>query len=66
MPTDSTTLIGLAIGAVILAWLVFSVLRKLFGLALIAALVLAVTVLWFNPGLANQLWSQIQMLLGTR
>jgi|GEM_PF-1359764 hypothetical protein len=66
MPTDSTTLIGLAIGAVILAWLVFSVLRKLFGFALIAAVVLAVTVLWFNPGLASQLWSQIQMLLGTR
>ncbi len=66
MPTDSTTLIGLAIGAVILAWLVFSVLRKLFGLALIAALVLAVTVLWFNPGLAGHLWSQVQLLLGTR
>lgn len=66
MPTDSTTLIGLAIGAVILAWLVFSVLRKLFGFALIAVIVLAATVLWFNPDLASQLWTNLQMVIGSR
>ena len=66
MPNDPQTMIGLAVGAVIVVWLVFSVLKKLFGLALIAGIVLVIAVLWFNPGLANQLWSNAQMLLGMR
>ncbi|MBE7732217.1 hypothetical protein [Devosia faecipullorum] len=66
MPNDPQTLIGLAVGAVIVVWLVFSVLRKLFGLALLAAIVLGAAVLWFNPGLAQLAWTNLQAFLGTR
>lgn len=66
MPNDPQTLIGLAIGAVIVIWLVFSVLKKLFGLALVAAIVAAAALLWFNPGLANQLWTGLQAFFGSR
>ncbi|ODT50673.1 hypothetical protein [Devosia sp. 63-57] len=66
MPNDPNSLIGLAVVAVIVLWLVFSVLKKLFGLALVAAIVGAAAFLWFNPGLAAQLWTQAQMMLGMR
>ncbi|ODT79329.1 MAG: hypothetical protein ABS76_21015 [Pelagibacterium sp. SCN 64-44] len=66
MQADSPTLIGLAVAAIIVIWLVFSVLKKLFGLALIAAIVAVIALFWFNPGLANQLWTQAQTLLGIR
>lgn len=66
MPNDPNSLISLAVVAIIVLWLVFSVLKKLFGLALIAAIVGAGAFLWFNPGLANQLWMQAQMMLGMR
>ena len=51
MPTDFSTLIVLGVGAVILAWLVFSVIKKLFGVALIAALAFGGYMLWTNPDL---------------
>ncbi|MFD2646914.1 hypothetical protein ACFSX5_03790 [Devosia albogilva] len=49
IPTDTTTLIALGIGAVIVLWLVFSVLRKLFGLVLLAAIAAAAWFVWQNP-----------------
>ncbi len=66
MPNDPQTLIGLAVGAVIVLWLVFSVLKKLFGLALVAGIVALVAFFWFNPEIAAQLWSQAQIMLGMR
>ncbi len=66
MPNDPQMLIGLAVGTVVVVWLVFSVLKKLFGLALIAAIVAVIALLWFNPGLATQFWSQAQTILGMR
>ncbi|MHA6297699.1 hypothetical protein [Devosia sp. CAU 1758] len=51
MPTDFSSLFVLGIGAAILLWLVFSVMKKLFGLALIAALVFGGYMLWTNPDL---------------
>lgn len=54
MPTDPSTLMALAVGAALLVWLIFSVIRKLFGLALIAALAFGAYLLWTNPELLNQ------------
>lgn len=66
MPNDPQTMIGLAVGAIIVVWLVFSVLKKLFGLALIAAIVAAIAFFWFNPEMAGQLWNNLQAFLGSR
>ena len=66
MPSDTSTLLALGVGAVIVLWLVFSVLRKLFGLALIAGIVGLIAFLWFNPELAAQLWGQAQNMLNMR
>ena len=54
MPTDPSTLIALGIGAVLLVWLVFSVIKKLFGVALIAALAFGAYMIWTNPELLRR------------
>lgn len=54
MPTDMSSLLVLGIGAAILLWLVFSVMKKLFGVALIAALVFGGYMLWTNPDLQQR------------
>lgn len=54
MPTDTTTLIALGIGAAILLWLVFSLMKRLFGIAIIAAIALTGYMLWTNPDLLRQ------------
>lgn len=54
MPTDMSSLLFLGIGAALLLWLVFSVMKKLFGLALIASLAFGAYMLWTNPSLLNQ------------
>ncbi|ODT67915.1 MAG: hypothetical protein ABS75_22310 [Pelagibacterium sp. SCN 63-23] len=66
MPNDPQSMIGLAVGAIIVIWLVFSVLKKLFGLALIAGIVAAIAFLWFNPEVARELWTQTQTMIGMR
>ena len=60
MQADSVTLIGLAVAAIVVLWLVFSVLKKVVGFALVAAIVAAGAFLWFNPGIAQQLLSYFQ------
>ena len=54
MPTDMSSLLVLGIGAAILLWLVFSMMKKLFGVALIAALVFGGYMLWTNPDLQQR------------
>ena len=51
MPNDPATLIGLGVAAIVVIWLVFSVLKKLFGFILITAIFVAGFILWTNPGL---------------
>jgi hypothetical protein len=51
MPTDTITLAGLAIAAIVAVWLVFSILRKMFGIVLLIALAVGAYVLWTNPDL---------------
>lgn len=60
IPTDNYTLIGLGVAAVVVAWLVFSVLKKVFGLLLLAVIVGGGFLLWQNPELAQwarSLWN---------
>lgn len=51
MPEDATTLIGLGVAAALLLWLVFSVMRKLFGFLLLGAILFGAYMLWTNPEL---------------
>lgn len=52
---DNITLVGLGLGAIVLLWLVFSMMRKLFGLALLAALAVGGWVVWNDPALLGNL-----------
>jgi hypothetical protein len=54
MPMDISTLLALGIGAAILLWLVFSLAKKLFGLAIIAAIAFGGYMLWTNPDLLRR------------
>lgn len=62
--TDTTTMIGLGLLAVVVAWLVFSVLKKVVGLLFLATLVVAAFVLWQNPALRDGLLDWVQGMLG--
>ena len=53
IPTDTYTLVGLGVAAMVVLWLVFSVLKKVFGLVLLAAMVGAGFLLWRNPELLH-------------
>lgn len=53
IPTDTYTLVGLGVAAVVVLWLVFSVLKKVFGLVLLAAIVGAGFLMWQNPELLH-------------
>ena len=54
MSGGSLTLIGLAIGAAVILWLVFSVMKKLFGFLLLGAIAFGAWFLWNNPELLNR------------
>jgi hypothetical protein len=59
MPNDPMMLIGLGVAAIVVLWLVFSVLKKVFGIILLAALFLAGYILWTNPGLFDRLLAML-------
>ena len=59
MPNDPMMLIGLGVAAIVVLWLVFSVLKKVFGIILLAALFLAGYILWTNPGLFDRLLAMV-------
>jgi uncharacterized membrane protein YgcG len=48
MPTDTYTLIGLGVAAIVVLWLVFSMMRKMFGLVLILVLAAGAWYVWNN------------------
>jgi hypothetical protein len=54
MPTDTSTLLALGVGAAILVWLVFSLIKRLFGVAILAALAFGAYMVWTNPDLRDQ------------
>ena len=49
MPADPLTLMGFGIGAVVVIWLIFSVVKKAIGIALVLALMAGAWFLWTNP-----------------
>tara|TARA_R110002020_G_scaffold327591_3_gene543526 strand:+ start:486 stop:686 length:201 start_codon:yes stop_codon:yes gene_type:complete len=66
MPTDNLTLIALCLGGLLIVWLVFSLIRKVFGLLLLAALVVGAYVLWTNPAMLRGLLDTIGGFTGWR
>ena len=60
IPNDTITLLGLGVGAIVIVWLVFSVLKKVIGLLVLAAVVIAGFVLWQNPALLQSLIGWLQ------
>lgn len=58
--SDTYTLIGLGVGAMVVLWLVFSVLKKVIGLMLLAAMAAAAFLLWQNPGMRDTLLAWLQ------
>ena len=59
MPTDSATLIGLGVAAIVILWLVFSVLKKVIGFIFLAAFAAAAFFLWTNPVLLQRLLAML-------
>jgi len=53
MLDDSTVLIGLGCAALLVVWLVFSLLKKAVGLIVLAALAVAAYMVWSNPALLD-------------
>ena len=64
MPNDNLTLIALGLAGLFVVWLVFSLIRKMFGLVLLAALVIGGVVLWNNPALLEGLLHTLGGLFG--
>ena len=49
--TDPLMLMGLGIGAVVVIWLIFSVVKKVAGIAIVIALAVGAWMIWSNPEL---------------
>lgn len=54
------TLIGLGLVAVVVVWLVFSILKRVIGFAFLAAVVVAGFMLWQNPAMLASLMDWVQ------
>lgn len=63
---DNYLLIGLGFAALLIAWMVFSLIKKVFGLVLVCAIVLAGLVLWTNPALLENLADTFFAFVGGR
>lgn len=61
---DTYGMIGLGFGVLLLVWLVFSIIRKMIGLALLASLAFGAWFVWTNPGLRAQLQAILPFLPG--
>ncbi|SDG69788.1 hypothetical protein SAMN04487974_10670 [Pelagibacterium luteolum] len=59
IPTDTFTLIGIGVAALVALWLVFSLVRKVFGFVLLAAIGLGAWYLWSNPETAQDLFGVV-------
>ena len=58
--SDTITLIGLGVAAVVIIWLVFSVLKKVIGLLFLGAVAFGAYMLWKDPVLLNQVLDWVQ------
>ena len=66
MTADTYTLLGLGVGAVILLWLVFSVLKKVVGFLFLIAIAASAWMLWSNPEMLHGLTTAVQTWTGSR
>jgi hypothetical protein len=64
MPTNDMTLIGLGLAGLFIVWLAFSLLKKVVGLAVLAALIIGGFVLWGNPAMRQAMLDGLAGLLG--
>ncbi|MBO9590370.1 hypothetical protein [Devosia sp.] len=64
IPTDPLTLMGLGIGAVVVIWLIFSVVKKMVGIAIVLALAAGAWFLWTNPQYLAPIMAQIRHVNG--
>ncbi len=64
--TDNYLLIGLGFAALLIAWMVFSLIKKVFGLVLVGAIILAGLLLWTNPALLENLADAFFAFVGGR
>ena len=55
MTAETYTLVGLGVAGVVIAWLIFSVFKKILGLLFLAALAFGAWMIWQNPQLVQQL-----------
>ena len=55
---------GLGVAAIVVIWLVFSVLKKVIGLLFLAGMVLLGFVLWQNPAMQRSLIDWVQSFIG--
>jgi uncharacterized membrane protein YraQ (UPF0718 family) len=62
----SYLLIGLGLAALFAVWLVYSLVKKILGLALLAALVVAGFVLWNNPAMLQSLLQTVSGFMASR
>ena len=61
--SDAYALVGLGMGAIVVLWLVFSVLKKVIGLVVLAAIAAAAFVLWQNPSLLDGLVGWVRAVM---
>lgn len=66
MGQDSYLLIGLGLAALFAVWLVYSLVKKILGLALLAALVVAGFVLWNNPAMLQSVLQTVSGFMASR
>lgn len=64
MPNDPMTLMGFGIGAIVVIWLVFSVVKKLVGVAIVLALAAGGWFLYTNPAYLNEIIAWVRQYTG--
>tara|TARA_R110002020_G_scaffold14227_20_gene50538 strand:+ start:2701 stop:2895 length:195 start_codon:yes stop_codon:yes gene_type:complete len=64
MQSDNLTLIGLGLAGLFIVWLVFSLVKKVFGLVLLAALAIGAYLLWNNPAMLQGLLDTLAGFFG--
>mgnify|MGYP003647940269 CR=1 FL=1 len=64
MQSDNLTLIGLGLAGLFIVWLVFSLVKKVFGLVLLAALAIGAYLLWTNPAMLQGLLDTLAGFFG--
>ncbi|WP_127143440.1 hypothetical protein [Pelagibacterium montanilacus] len=55
--TDDPSILIYGLAAVVVLWLVFAMMRKLFGIAIILALAVGAWMVWNDPDILAGLWA---------